>query len=72
MPANASAMPTEPIRMYFHDASTEALLACSGMSSAEVIVVASIATHMNPTLSVVTANSIVTVKRLAKMRKRRA
>ena len=26
MPTNASAMPTEQIRMYFHEASTEALL----------------------------------------------
>src|SRR6267142_5967403 len=72
VPANASAMPTEPMSTYFHDASTEALLACSGISSAEVMVVASIATHMKPTLSVVTANSMVAANRLAKMRKRRA
>ena len=30
-PRRPSAMPTEPIRMYFHEASTEALLTCSGI-----------------------------------------
>src|SRR5882672_6808364 len=65
-------MPTEPIRMYFHDASTDARLRCSGTSTAEVIVVASIATHITATLSVVTATSIVKAKRLAKRRKRHA
>ncbi len=71
MPTKASAMPTEPIRMYFHEASTEARLRCSGTSNAEVIVVASIATHMKPTLSVVTASSIVNANRLRRARKRR-
>ena len=46
MPTKASAMPTEPIRMYFQEASTDARLRCSGTSTAEVIVVASIATHI--------------------------
>src|SRR5258706_14157686 len=63
-------MPTEPIRMYFHDASTDARLRCSGTSTAEVIVVASIATHITAKLSVVTATSIVKAKRLAKSRNR--
>ena len=58
--------------MYFHEASTEAFVTWSGMSIAEVIVVASMAIHMKPTLFVVTANSIVNVKRLPKMRNRRA
>ena len=58
--------------MYFHDASTEAFVTWSGMSMADVIVVASIAIHMKPTLFEVTANSIVNVNRLAKMRNRRA
>ena len=65
-------MPTDPIRMYFHEASTEALVTWSGMSRAEVIVVASIAIHMKPTLFAVTANSIVNVKRLPKIRNFRA
>ena len=71
MPTKASAIPTEPIKMYFHEASTEALVTWSGMSMAEVMVVASTATHMTATLLVVTAPSMVKAKRLAKMRKRR-
>ena len=70
MPTKASAMPTEPIRMYFQEASMDARLRCSGTSTAEVIVVASIATHITATLSVVTATSIVNANRLAKSRKR--
>ncbi len=62
----------DPIRMYFHEASTEAFVTCRGMSMAEVMVVASMEIHMKPTLFEVTANSIVNVKRLAKMRNRRA
>src|SRR5262245_57309562 len=58
--------------MYFHDASTEALLTSSEISIAEVIVVASIATHISPTLLVVTAQSIVNANRLTKIWKRRA
>jgi hypothetical protein len=58
--------------MYFHDASTEAFVTWSGMSIAEVIVVASIAIHMNPTLFEVTANSIVAVNRFPKIRNFRA
>jgi hypothetical protein len=65
-------MPTEPIRMYFHEASTEAFVTWSGMSMADVIVVASIAIHMKPTLFEVTANSMVNVNRLPKIRNRRA
>ena len=72
MPAKASAIPTEPIRMYFHEASTDALLTCRGIRTADVMVVASIAIHMKPTLFVVTAKSIVKVKRFAKILKRRA
>src|SRR5260370_38053810 len=64
-------MPTELSRMYFQDASTEALLRWSGISTADVIVVASMAIHMKPTLLVLTANSMVKVKRFAKIRKRR-
>src|SRR3989304_62105 len=65
-------MPTEPIRMYFHDASTDSFVTCSGMSMADVIVVASIAIHMKPTLFDTTENSIMSVNKLAKMRKSRA
>ena len=72
VPPKASAMPTEPIRMYFHEASTEAFVTCSGMSMADVIVVASMAIHMKPTLFDTTANSIMNVNRLPKMRNRRA
>src|SRR5215467_5724464 len=64
-------MPMDPIRMYFQEASTEAFVTWRGISTAEVMVVASMAIHMNPTLFVVTANSIVKVNRLTKMRKRR-
>ena len=58
--------------MYFHDASTDAFVTCSGMSMADVIVVASMAIHMKPTLFEVTANSIVNVQRGPKTRNRRA
>ena len=58
-------MPTEPIRMYFHEASTDAFVTCSGMSMADVIVVASMAIHMKPTLFEVTANSIVKREQVA-------
>src|SRR5512142_1504337 len=59
VPGNASAMPTEQIRMYFQDASTDAVVRCSGITIAEVIVVASMATHMSATFWSVTAASIV-------------
>jgi hypothetical protein len=72
VPPNASAMPMEPMRMYFQEASTEAFVTWSGMSRAEVIVVASTAIHMKPTLLEVTANSMVNVNRLPKIRNRRA
>ena len=71
VPAKARAMPTEPIRMYFHDASTEAFERWRGMRMAEMIVVASIATHMRATLLTVTASSIASAKRLPKMRNTR-
>ena len=73
VPAKARAMPTEPIRMYFHDASTEALVTCErdqhrrrdrGRLDRDP--------HEARRCSVVTANSIVKANRLAKMRKRRA
>src|SRR3990167_9316338 len=72
VPANASAMPTEQIKRYFHEASTEDFVRCSGITTAEVMVVASMVTHMNPTLLVVTATSIIRAKALTKMRKRLA
>src|SRR5229473_3928116 len=62
VPPNARAMPIDPIRMYFHEASTEAFVTWSGMSMADVIVVASIAIHMNPRLFEVTAKSMVNAK----------
>ena|SRR5436305_94441 len=72
VPTKARAIPTEPMRMYFHDASTEALVTVSGMSTADAMVVASTATHITATLLAVTATSMVKAKRLAKMEKRRA
>ena len=66
MPTNARAMPTDPIRMYFHEASTDDFVTRSGMSSAETIVVASMATHIRPTLATSTAASIVSVNRFEK------
>src|SRR5436189_2061587 len=59
VPANASAMPTEQISRYFHDASTDALLRSNGIAIADTIVVASMATHMSATLFAVTATIIV-------------
>ena len=49
VPANARAMPTEQMRRYFHEASTDAFVRRSGMSIADMMVVASIATHINAT-----------------------
>ena len=71
VPVNASAMPTEQIRMYFHDASTDAFVRSSGMTMADMMVVASTATHMSATLPVVTAASIVNANAFMKMRNRR-
>src|SRR5512140_160535 len=67
VPVNASAMPTEQIRMYFHDASTDAVVRWSGITIAEVIVVASMATHISATFCSVTAASIVKVNALTKI-----
>jgi hypothetical protein len=72
VPANASAIPTDPSRTYFHEASTDALVTSSAISMADVIVVASIATHIKPTLLVVTAKSIVKANRFTKIWNRRA
>src|SRR6266511_1874969 len=72
VPANASAMPTEQMRMYFHDASTDALVRRNGMTIADVIVVASMATHMRATFWTVTAASMVTENALTNIRKVRA
>jgi hypothetical protein len=57
-------MPTDPINRYFHEASIAALVCWRGINSAEVTVVASIATHMTPRLLVLTAISIVLANRL--------
>src|SRR5881628_2092784 len=67
VPAKARAMPTDPSSTYFHEASTDALVTSRGISIAEVIVVASIATHINPTLLVVTAKSIAKANRWTKI-----
>ena len=72
VPAKARAMPTDPSSTYFQEASTDALVTSRATSIADVIVVASIATHISPTLLVVTAQSIVKANRLAKIWKRRA
>src|SRR5512144_1672320 len=72
VPTNASAMPTDPIRMYFQEASTEALLILSGTTIADTIVVASIATHISPTLSTLTATNIVKANRFENTMNRRA
>src|SRR5438128_10392296 len=66
VPANASAMPTEQMRMYFHEASTDAFVRRSGITIADMIVVASTATHISATFWIVTAASIVNAKALAK------
>ena len=63
VPVNARAMPTDPMRRYFHDASTDALVPCKGIRSADVTVVASMATHITPRLPVLTATSIVNANR---------
>ena len=65
-------MPTDPSSTYFQEASTDALETSRAISMADAIVVASIATHIRPTLLVVTAESIVKANRLAKIWKRRA
>src|SRR5439155_8494648 len=72
VPANASAMPTEQMRMYFHDASTDALVRRNGMTMADVIVVASMATHMSATFWTVTAVSMVAANKLMNTRNVRA
>src|SRR5258705_10130873 len=68
VPVKASAMPTDPMRRYFQEASTDAFVRRSGMSSADVTVVASMATHITPRLPVLTATSIVKANRLAHSR----
>ena len=68
VPVNASAIPTDPMSRYFQDASTDARVRCSGISSADVTVVASIATHITPRLPVLTATSIVNAKKFAQSR----
>src|SRR2546425_3660111 len=70
VPVNASAMPTEQIKRYFQEASTEALVRSIGMATADAIVVASIATHMSAKLFAMTAMSIVSANVFWKMRKR--
>src|SRR5947208_12409056 len=72
VPANASAMPTEQMRMYFHDASTDALVRRNGMTMADVIVAASMATHMSATFWTVTAMSMVAANKLMNTRNVRA
>src|SRR6266851_5744745 len=69
VPANAKAMPTEQINRYFQDASTEAFVRVNGITMADVIVVASIATHMSATFWIVTAVSIVNTNAFVKIRK---
>src|SRR6266511_4240338 len=71
VPVNASAMPTEQIKRYFQDASTEARVRSNGIAIADAIVVASMATHMSATLFAVTAITIVSANAFWKMRKRR-
>src|SRR6266567_481970 len=68
VPANARAIPTEQMRMYFHDASTDALVRRNGMTIADVMVVASMATHISATFCTVTAASMVTENALMKIR----
>src|SRR6266567_8967737 len=72
VPANARAIPTEQMRRYFHDASTDALVRRSGMTIADVMVVASMATHISATFCTVTAASMVTENALMKIRNGRA
>jgi hypothetical protein len=71
VPINARAIPTEQIRMNFQLASTEFLLNVSGIIKAEKIVVASIATHITPTLLADTAKSIEAMNKLKKIWNRR-
>src|SRR5213593_247878 len=70
VPVNASAMPTEQIKRYFQEASTEAFVRSSGIATADAMVVASIATHMSATLFAMTAMSIVSANVFWKMRNR--
>src|SRR6266567_6834089 len=72
VPANARAIPTEQMRRYFHDASTDALVRRNGMTIADVMVVASMATHISATFCTVTAASMVTENALMKIRNGRA
>src|SRR5712692_4705164 len=69
VPANARAMPTEHINRYFQDASTEAFVRVSGITMADVMVVASIATHMSATFWIVTAASMVNTNAFVKIRR---
>src|SRR5712692_9242413 len=62
-------MPTEQIKRYFQDASTEACVRVNGITMADVMVVASIATHMSATFWIVTAASIVNTNAFVKIRK---
>src|SRR5712691_3846858 len=62
-------MPTEQIKRYFQDASTDALVRVNGITMADVIVVASIATHMSATFWIVTAASIVNTNAFVKILK---
>src|SRR5712691_9533868 len=62
-------MPTEQIKMYFRDASTDAFVRVSGITMADVMVVASIATHMSATFWIVTAASIVNTNAFVKIRR---
>src|SRR5262245_3338031 len=72
VPVNASAMPTEQMSRYFHEASTDAFVGSSGMARADTIVVASIATHISATLFAVTAASMVNANAFWKIVNRRA
>src|SRR5216683_2058194 len=62
-------MPTEQINRYFQDASTDAFVRVNGITMADVMVVASIATHMSATFWIVTAASIMNTNAFVKIRK---
>ena len=63
VPRKATAIPTEQISRYLYEASSDARVRSKFTRKTEASVVPSMATHMKPTSSVVTARSIVNTNR---------
>ncbi len=62
VPRKASAIPTEQMTMYFHEASSEPRVRRNPTKNAVTMVVASTATHSTPTLAASTARSMKPTK----------